>query len=284
LAELDLPQSGIQNVHGIDYPKGFVEQANFVHSDTPATMMMMYYSGQIHIRGILNHIQSNLHRPGSAERPNAALRDQLDSMLNRWRELLPPQLQWREDDPPALDINDARLRAKFYGAQYIIHRPFLRLVLDREVLDRETKSPPHNSFTPLNERHSGLMAPPRPNIDREVPADIYRSAQICVKAAMHSTTAFDSIINHRRLVVTNIFGTAHAQFGNVLVLATTYRSRSLHNLVPRDKLEHLFDRTIKFLHSLGPISATLETDSKILARLREDVLGREGGSFSSIDY
>jgi hypothetical protein len=145
-----------------------------------------------------------------AERPNAALRDQLDSMLNRWRELLPPQLQWREDDPPALDINDARLRAKFYGAQYIIHRPFLRLVLDREVLDRETKSPPHNSFTPLNERHSGLMAPPRPNIDREVPADIYRSAQICVKAAMHSTTAFDSIINHRRLVVTNIFGTAHA--------------------------------------------------------------------------
>lgn len=66
LAELDLPQSGIQNVHGIDYPKGFVEQANFVHSDTPATMMMMYYSGQIHIRGILNHIQSNLHRPGSA--------------------------------------------------------------------------------------------------------------------------------------------------------------------------------------------------------------------------
>jgi hypothetical protein len=74
------------------------------------------------------------------------------------------------------------------------------------------------------------------------------------------------------------------QFGNVLVLATTYRSRSLHNLVPRDKLEHLFDRTIKFLHSLGPISATLETDSKILTRLREDVLGREGGSFSSIDY
>lgn len=65
LAELDLPQSGIQKVHGIDYPKGFVQQADFVQSDTPATKMMMYYSGQIHIRGILNHIQSNLHRPGS---------------------------------------------------------------------------------------------------------------------------------------------------------------------------------------------------------------------------
>lgn len=79
------------------------------------------------------------------------------------------------------------------------------------------------------------------------------------------------------------------QFGNVLVLATTYKSKSLHQLVPRDKLEHLFDRTIKFLHSLGPISQTLEKDSKILARLRDDVLGREsvsgreGTSFSSND-
>ena len=76
----------------------------------------------------------------------------------------------------------------------------------------------------------------------------------------------------------------------MLVLAATYKSKSLHKLVPRDQLEHLFNRTIKFLHSLGPISATLEKDSKILARLKEDVLkrdaahGREGTSFSSTDY
>ena len=76
----------------------------------------------------------------------------------------------------------------------------------------------------------------------------------------------------------------------MLVLATTYKSKSLHGLVPRDKLDHLFDRTIKFLHSLAPVSATLKKDSMILARLREDVLGRdiapgrEGTSFSSNDY
>lgn len=76
----------------------------------------------------------------------------------------------------------------------------------------------------------------------------------------------------------------------MLVLAATYKSKSLHKLVPRDKLERLFDRTIKFLHSLGPISSTLETDSQILALLREDVLkreamhGREGTSFSSNGY
>lgn len=131
-------------------------------------------------------------------------------MLNIWRKGLPEQLQWQEDDPPALEINDARLRAKFYGAQYIIHRPFLRLTLDNEALARDVKSPGDNSFTPLNDRRSGPMPPPRPHADREVPAEILRSAQICVGAAMRSTTAFDNIISHRRLVVTNIFGTAHA--------------------------------------------------------------------------
>lgn len=146
----------------------------------------------------------------AAERPPPAVRDQLETTLNQWRQLLPPQLQWQEDDPPALDINHARLRAKFYGAQYIIHRPFLRLTLDNEARDRDVKSPANHSFTLLNERRTGRMAPPRANIEREVPADILRSAQICVGAAMQSTIAFDNIIKHRRLVVTNIFGTAHA--------------------------------------------------------------------------
>ena len=160
-----------------------------------------------HIAGRLHAHQTDLT---AAERPNTALRNHLVRALTEWRQLLPPQLQWQEDDPPALDINGARLRAKFYGAEYIIHRPFLRLTLDNEALDRDVRSPANHSFTPLNERRTGPMAPPRANMDREVTADILRSAQICVRAAMQSTTAFDNIIKHRRLVVTNIFGTAHA--------------------------------------------------------------------------
>lgn len=131
-------------------------------------------------------------------------------MLEAWRIVLPEELKWKDEDPPAQDINDARLRAKFYGAQYIIHRPFLRLTLDNEVADRDAMSPLNNTFTPLNERRTAPMAPPGVDFDRDVPADILRSAQICVGAAMRSTTAFDNIIQHRRLVVTNIFGTAHA--------------------------------------------------------------------------
>lgn len=131
-------------------------------------------------------------------------------MLEQWRSVLPEQLRWDDAEDPAEDINDARLRAKFYGAQYIIHRPFLRLTLDREVPIEDAKSPRNSTFTPLDERRTEPMAPPGADLGLDVPADILRSARICVGAAMQSTIAFDKIIRDRRLVVTNIFGTAHA--------------------------------------------------------------------------
>jgi hypothetical protein len=173
------------------------------------------------------HPVRSLNRFTGSERPNLALRDQLDSMLNTWRDLLPPQLQWDEEDPPSRNINDARLRAKFYGAQYIVHRPFLRLALDNEVQDRDVMSPPNNTFTPFNERRTGPMAPPRATTDKEVPGDILHSARICVGAAMRSTTAFHNIIDHRRLVVTNIFGTAHAYVSFIPVLYSTLYPQSI---------------------------------------------------------
>lgn len=65
LAELDLPRSGIQDVTGVNYPKGFLEQADFGDFNDEESSMMFYYSGQIHIRNVLNEIQSNLHPPES---------------------------------------------------------------------------------------------------------------------------------------------------------------------------------------------------------------------------
>lgn len=134
------------------------------------------------------------------------LRNHLDDMLTKWRAVLPDKLQWSDDDPPSRDINDARLRAKFYGAQYIIHRPFLRYALDNEVQTQDIRSPQSDAVKP----RSGTMPPPRPAVDKDAHSDILRSAKTCVSAAMQSTTAFDNIIDHKRLIVTNIFGTAHA--------------------------------------------------------------------------
>lgn len=129
------------------------------------------------------------------------------------------------------------------------------------------------------------MGPPGPTQKEKIhQAEILQSAKICVSAAMQSTVAFDNVIKRQRLIVTNIFGTAHAQFGNMLVLATTYKSH-LAFLIPRPKLEQLFHRTINFLRDLGAISATLGKDAMILERLREVVfeesLGGVHHSFSS---
>lgn len=211
-----------------------------------------------------------------------ALRDHFNDRLEAWRRLLPPGLQWKDTDPPASNINDARLRAKFYGARYIVHRPFLRHALDNRLEFSESRSPRLANLTSLDNRSSSYspQAGERRVARRESTsqtkqekvekAEILESAKICVAAAIQSTEAFDNIIKGQRLIVTNIFGTTHAQFGNMLVLAATYKS-NLSFLIPRPKLEHLFHRTINLLRGLRPISDTLYEDAKILEILRRVV-------------
>jgi hypothetical protein len=75
------------------------------------------------------------------------------------------------------------------------------------------------------------------------------------------------------------------QFGNILVLSAAFKSRTLGAFVARDKLTHLFHRTIKFLGSYAPISQTFAKDCYISECLKEVVFeGGEAGfmnSFSS---
>jgi hypothetical protein len=77
------------------------------------------------------------------------------------------------------------------------------------------------------------------------------------------------------------------QFGNILVLAATYKSKSrtLSSLVSAETLSMLFDRTINFLRGLVPLSETLERDAEILEALRETVFDPAAAtrSFSSMD-
>ena len=137
-------------------------------------------------------------------------------MLERWLELLPPPLTWNDDDPPDTDINVARLRAKVYGARYIIHRPFLNYALHspglRDSIDRQLTSLRKPQFESPTGREQGAMAPPsreRSERDTEI-QEILRSAEQCIDAAIRSTEAFDGVRRQGRLIVTNIFGTAHA--------------------------------------------------------------------------
>lgn len=224
LAELDIPPSGIQEVQeDVPYPKGTMGQGEFVHGDTGRPEVMVYYSAQLYMRKLLNDIQKELYQEKDANFKRAtqstSLCNAFDIMINAWRNSLPEKLQW--DDPSHIinNINDSRLRGKFYGAQYIIHRPFLHAALDYDFEDHESllKSPPNDTFgnlqnpLPLHPAPGPEMGPPKSVSDYERRRhETIELAVICIKAAERSTVAFDGVLDHRRMVVTNIMGTAHA--------------------------------------------------------------------------
>lgn len=148
-------------------------------------------------------------------------------------------MRWNDKDPPSNNINVARLRAKYYGARYIIHRPLLHHALhpiapkqpqpqvaaESPALSAVSSSQshaspafPHNPHTELTmERGTSDMGPsphiytsrdPQPSSLNDLDPKILAACVSCIEAAMNSTTAFDGI--EGRPIVTNIFGTAHA--------------------------------------------------------------------------
>ncbi len=126
-------------------------------------------------------------------------------MLERWRRVLPLVLAWNDEDPPATDLNIARLRAKYYGGLYVILRPYLRIAID--------------IFEPSSQQNSPAATADLTEDQRKV----IEVACQCIDAAIRSTIAFDRVgaepdspygefwsTRTKRLVVTNIFGTLHA--------------------------------------------------------------------------
>ena len=135
-------------------------------------------------------------------------------MISDWRANLPKSLQWNENEAVANTINDARLRGKFYGAKYIIHRPFLHAALDYDFEPPHMQSSPNNNSSnavPVLPAPGPEMGPPKATSDYEKRrTETIDLAVICINAAMQSTIAFDGVSDNRRLLVTNVMGTAHA--------------------------------------------------------------------------
>ena len=115
---------------------------------------------------------------------------------------------------------------------------------------------------------------------------IIKIACQCINAAIRSTIAFDRVgeepgsqyqyfqpTRKKRLIVTNIFGTLHAQFGNMLVLASVYKSK-LYPLLPSDtwltkaNLAALFKRTIAVISDVAQNSPILRMDLEILKNVQ----------------
>lgn len=67
LAELDLPASGISRLEGrIALPKGRFTLSLPNEICAPSTMMMFFYSAQIHLRKVLNRVHTDLYKVESA--------------------------------------------------------------------------------------------------------------------------------------------------------------------------------------------------------------------------
>lgn len=237
----------------IPIPKGRYTIAIPDDLTAPSTMIMMFYSSQIHLCRSLNPVYPDLYKVEkhgqihwSPKSPN--VQEALSMNLDLWRTSLPDIMKWKDTDPPATDINAARMRAKYYGARYIIHRPLLYHALhygqtgarvgsvgqtsvDSLTGSASTSQTQQMSPSMTHTSHRGSVhvqrmlsdigsapsnpsssfpqgwTPPTVNL-RELPYKFRRACRICVESAILSTEAFDGIED--RLVVPNIFGTAHA--------------------------------------------------------------------------
>lgn len=128
LTELDIPASGISRSEGrIGLPTGRYTIALHADLRAPGTMMMLFYSAQIHLRRILNRVHTDLYKveEHGTTRWSSRVQEALSMNLEIWRSNLPGIMQWNDQDPPSSEINEARMRAKYYGARFIIHRPLL---------------------------------------------------------------------------------------------------------------------------------------------------------------
>lgn len=197
---------------------------------------MMFYSAQIHLRKVLNRVHTDLYKvekPGQ-NRWSSSVQGALSMNLDQWRRSLPKPLSWNDGDPPAADINNARMRAKYYGARYIIFRPLLYHALHYGASNVRLGSAPTSVDSPTipqaqqmspsvtygqrapdmarmasdaGSRFASTWMPPQFN-QRDLPYKLRNACKACIQSAIYSTEAFDGLPT--RPVVTNIFGTAHA--------------------------------------------------------------------------
>ncbi|KAH8698055.1 hypothetical protein GQ44DRAFT_733416 [Phaeosphaeriaceae sp. PMI808] len=185
------------------------------------------------------------------------------ALLENWRRTLPHYLAWKDEDPLSTDLNTASMRAKYYGNLHMMLRNYLRIVVTYEwPLSHQSAHWSHyNSPATIGETFStttrGVQMAGLSDDER----NMIQVACLCINSAIQSTVAFDRVgaskdnlyegyisMRTTRPATTNIFGTLHAQFGNMLVLAAVYKSK-LHKHLPCDtpltaqNLHALFEHT-----------------------------------------
>lgn len=211
LADLKAPGSGIQQIEGLlclpSRPKNQAESDDgWQESDS----ILIFYNAQLWLQLRLNEVRRQLYGPKRHKRSSLNVQDmqRLDTMLNSWRSCLPIGLAWHDNDPPPSGILAARLRATYWEALYLVHRPVLDYelhIMPSIALGSNVESAARDEAgNPRNEADVHLFKAIR-QLDA---SEIRRASKRCVDAAMKSLAAFHNVPG--RLVVPNIHRTAHA--------------------------------------------------------------------------
>ena len=221
LAELRLPSSNIKTVENMlvmphNMPDSEMENYEGLEPDNTEesqtyNKILIFYTAQMFLRKRLNQIHSELYGDQCLNQSLNSVQEMLsahEQILKYWRDTLPPGLRWNDDDEAPDDILNARLRGKYWGARYLINRPFLDYALhimpharDGRNIESVAKDSQGN---PRDKAEIHLFKA----IELMGEQEILRASKRCVDAAMKSTVAFDNVPD--RLIMTNIHGTAHA--------------------------------------------------------------------------
>ncbi|KAK3378604.1 hypothetical protein B0H63DRAFT_252269 [Podospora didyma] len=188
IAELPLPQSHILAFEEImPYPNiDILEYQGF------DPHVLQSYLAQLYLRKSLNQIHQMLYNPENIQAqgvPSANIIEYIQNSLDL--RFVPPTFKFKQSDAPAPDILSARLRAKYWGAQVITYRPFIRHILESNYIS--TDEP--------------VGAAPKP--EHVITPEMTEYAVKGIRALVESTRAFHGVAD-KRFIITNVFGTAHA--------------------------------------------------------------------------
>jgi hypothetical protein len=239
-----LPPSGISaHQDDIMHPEGVnenwvldqennIDKLEDVRNGPRDDLMMKLYSTQTYLRVVLNVAHNALYGPSGRMSFDPTNFEEVAyhalihvEMLENWRNMLSPELAWKDTDLPSTDLNIARVRAKYYGGLYMMLRLYLKLAIDVLIFP----SPPPGT-TGASQQNSpsvyGSSASNRYVQMVDLTEDQKRIIEVackCINSAIRSTIAFDRVGTEpnspytyftpsrtKRLIVTNIFGTLHA--------------------------------------------------------------------------
>ncbi|KAL1879895.1 hypothetical protein VTK73DRAFT_6707 [Phialemonium thermophilum] len=265
IAELPLPQSNILAYEEL-MPLPNLDLAREHGFDT---RVLLSYKTQLYLRRKLNDAHQLLYNPEheddktNFEKMILYLEDALDMRF------IADDFKFNLDDPPAKDFLSARLRAKYWGARVITFRPFVQRILEFNAKSTQGTGDLHDELD-FGDKIAGPTLGPEIRSREDIDDKVLRYAGMGVQALVESTRAFHGL-EDKRFVVTNVFGTAHAQWGNLLTLAAVYKDPILCQFVSERLLRSLFAKTIQFFQIISHSSSALAIDMRILQGLNREL-------------